>query len=338
MMRKYMANVESPAALITGGAGFIGSHLTERLLERDWTVSVLDDLSTGAIANLGAVAEHPRLRIHTGSVTDAAVVRQAASDANVIVHLAAAVGVQLIIDEPVRTIETNIRGTECVLGAAISTGARVIVASTSEVYGKSVRYPFREVDDVVLGATDKSRWAYAATKMVDEFLCFANHQENGLHAIPVRLFNTVGARQTGRYGMVIPRLVRQALRGDELTVYGDGSQRRCFCDVRDVVRALVGLIEQADPPVQTYNVGSTEETTILGLAERVVAVTGGGSSIRLIPYDEAYPPGFEDMKRRIPDTTRISDLLGWAPQFTLDQIVESVVDHEREVLTSGGPR
>lgn len=320
------------AAFITGGAGFIGSHLTGTLLDRGWRVVVFDNMATGAVANLRSVADHPNLRIVNGTVTDIGSVARAAAGADTIIHLAAAVGVQLIIDQPVQTIETNVRGTECVLDVAVASRARVLVASTSEVYGKGVRYPFAETDDIVLGATSRSRWAYAASKMVDEFLCFAHHQENGLHAVPVRFFNTVGARQTGRYGMVVPRLVRQALSGEALTVYGDGEQQRCFCDVRDVVRALVGLAESDDVPVQTYNVGSSEETTINRLAERVIEITGSDSEIVHVPYDEAYAPGFEDMQRRIPDTTRIRELLGWTPEITLDQIIESVAAHERVAM------
>jgi UDP-glucose 4-epimerase len=331
-----MSNIDPPTILITGGAGFIGSHLAETLLGRGSRVIVLDDMSTGGGDNLAAIADHPDLEVHAGSIGDAESLAPLAARAELIVHLAAAVGVQLIIDQPVKTIETNVRGTENVLDAAVANGSRVIMASTSEVYGKGVRYPFSEDDDIVLGPTSKSRWAYAASKMVDEFLCFAHHQENGIDAIPVRLFNTVGARQTGRYGMVIPRLVRQALLGEELRVYGDGSQRRCFCDVRDVVRALVGLIDMTDAPVRTYNVGGTEETTIVGLAERVLTITGSSAPIRFIPYDEAYPPGFEDMQRRIPDTTRINELLGWKPEFGLDEIIASVADHERHRLGAGG--
>jgi UDP-glucose 4-epimerase len=327
-----MTHRSERAAFITGGAGFIGSHLTAALLDRGWRVVVFDNMSTGAAANLRSVAGHPNLRIVSGTVTDIGSVARAAAGADTIIHLAAAVGVQLIIDQPVQTIETNVRGTECVLDVAVASRARVIVASTSEVYGKGIRYPFTENDDIVLGATSRSRWAYAASKMVDEFLCFAHHQENGLHAVPVRFFNTVGARQTGRYGMVVPRLVRQAINGEALTVYGDGEQQRCFCDVRDVVRALVGLIESEDVPVQTYNVGSSEETTINRLAQRVIEITGSESEIVHVSYDEAYAPGFEDMQRRIPDTTRIRELLGWTPEFTLDQIIESVAAHERVAM------
>jgi UDP-glucose 4-epimerase len=315
--------------LITGGAGFVGSHLTEHLVARGRRVVILDDLSTGRAENLAHLADHPAVDIREGSVLDELAVAAAARGAGTIVHLAAAVGVQLILDRPVETITTNVRGTENVLAVALAAEARVLVASTSEVYGKGIRYPFAEDDDIVLGPTSKRRWAYAASKMVDEFLCFAYHGQYGLPAIPFRLFNTTGARQTGRYGMVLPRFVRQALEGEPMTVYGDGTQRRCFCDVRDVVAALGGLIDRDDLDVQLYNIGNTEEVTILELAERVRAATGSTSEIVLLPYDEVYPPGFEDMTRRIPDTSRISSLIGWKPERSLDEIIQSVVDHER---------
>ena len=234
--------------LITGGAGFIGSHLTERLLADGHRVTVLDNFSTAGARNLEQVADHPGLRVVSGDVTDPSLVAALAGGASTIVHLAAAVGVRLIIDDPVGTIETNIHGTETVLRAAYHTGSRVLVASTSEVYGKGVRFPLAETDDVVLGPTSRSRWAYAASKMIDEFYSFAFHEQYGVEAIPFRLFNTVGARQTGRYGMVIPNLVRQALAGEPLTVFGDGTQRRCFCDVRDVIRALAALVQRDEVP------------------------------------------------------------------------------------------
>lgn len=324
--------LSSPTVLITGGAGFIGSYLAKQLLEDGWQVRILDDMSTGSRDNLDAIADHPSLEIRSGTIAEAGLVARLAGGADVIVHLAAAVGVQLVIEQPVRTIESNVGGTENVLHAAEASRSRVIVASTSEVYGKGSKYPFAETDDVVLGPTSKSRWAYAASKMIDEFLCFAHHEEFGLDAVPIRLFNTVGARQTGRYGMVVPRLVRQALRGEDVTVYGDGSQQRCFCDVRDVVRAIVGLCEHQEAPVQTYNIGNTEEVTILELAERVVVAAGSRSEIVRLPYGDVYPPGFEDMQRRVPDTTRIRELLGWEPEHDLDDIIRSVVDYERSKL------
>ena len=315
--------------LITGGAGFIGSHLTERLLAKGREVIILDDLTTGGLENLSEVIDHSALRFEQGSVMDDELVQRLADGADTIVHLAAAVGVQLILDQPVHTIETNVRGTENVLHAAKASGSRVFVASTSEVYGKGIRYPFSEDDDIVLGPTSRSRWAYAASKMLDEFACFAHHAESGLRATPFRLFNTVGARQTGRYGMVVPRLVNQALHDESLTVYGDGSQRRCFGDVRDVVAAIDALLDHPDLPVQTYNIGTTEEVTIEDLALRIIAATGSNSEIVHIPFSEAFAPGFEDMERRIPDTTRIRELTGWQPTRSLDEIISSVVEHER---------
>lgn len=331
-----MVTTAAGTALVTGGAGFIGSYLTERLLDRGWSVRILDDLSTGTMANIEHLVGRDGLTVDNGSILDLNRVLVLAHGADVVVHLAAAVGVELVIDRPVETIETNVRGSGNVLEAARSAGCRVILASTSEVYGKGARIPFAEEDDIVLGPTSRSRWGYAASKMVDEFLCFAHHQEYGTTAIPVRLFNTVGARQTGRYGMVIPRLVRQALAGERLTVYGDGTQRRCFCDVRDVVDALFGLIECEDAPVQTFNIGSTTETTITDLAREVIAITGSSSEIEYIPYDRAYRPGFEDMQRRMPNTSRIRTLLGWEPTYTLKDIVHSVVEYERP--RSGGAR
>ncbi len=326
----------SNAVLITGGAGFIGSHLTERLLNQGRRVIILDDLTTGSLDNLADVADHPDLRVEVGSVSDEAAVRRLATNAATIVHLAAAVGVQLILDQPVRTIEVNVRGTENVLHAALDSGSRVFVASTSEVYGKGVRYPFTEDDDIVLGPTSRSRWAYAASKMLDEFSCFAFHSEHDLQAIPFRLFNTVGARQSGRYGMVIPRLVGQALRGEPLTVYGDGSQRRCFADVRDVVDAIDLLLQHPDPPVQVYNVGNTEEVSIEELATRIRAQVDSSSPIAHIPFEKAYAAGFEDMDRRVPDTRRLRELTGWAPKRSLDDIIRSVVEHERGRIEMAG--
>jgi UDP-glucose 4-epimerase len=317
--------------LITGGAGFVGSHLAERLLAEHHRVTVLDNFSTGNARNLAHIADHPWLRVVDGDVTDHSTVAALAGGTSTVVHLAAAVGVRLIIDQPVDTIETNIRGTESVLRAARHTGSRVLLASTSEVYGKGTSFPLTEGDDVVLGPTTKRRWAYAASKMIDEFYAFAYNIEYGVQAIPFRLFNTVGARQTGRYGMVIPNLVRQALDGEPLTVFGTGEQQRCFCDVRDVVSALTGLVHAPEVPIDVYNIGNTEETSILGLAELVKSITGSDSPVELIPYDEAYPPGFEDMQRRVPDTTKIRELLGWSPTFALADIVRSVIDHQRSV-------
>lgn len=310
--------------LITGGAGFIGSHLAEALLAMGKQVSVLDDLSTGRFENIAHLVDHPAFSFAIDSITNHMVLDRLASECQVIIHLAAAVGVQLIVEHPVHTIETNIMGTEAVLQAAGRYRAKVLIASTSEVYGKGVRVPFREEDDVVLGPTNKSRWSYAATKMVDEFLALAYHQSRDLPVVIVRLFNTVGPRQTGRYGMVIPRFIKQALAGEPITVFGDGGQSRCFCDVSDTVRALIGLVGHNDAVGRVFNVGSTEEITILDLAERVRMITGSHSPIQLIPYDQAYAPGFEDMRRRVPDITRIHSLIGWRPQRDLDAILADV--------------
>jgi UDP-glucose 4-epimerase len=275
---------------------------------------------------------NPNFHFARASITDMIVLDRLASQARVIVHLAAAVGVKLIVEQPVRTIETNVMGTEAILQAALRYGCRVLLASTSEVYGKGNRIPFAEEDDVLLGATSKSRWAYAASKMVDEFLGLAYQREYGLQVVPFRLFNTVGPRQTSRYGMVIPSFIRQALKGEPITVYGDGTQSRCFCDVRDIVRALTGLIQHPDAPGRVYNIGGTEEVSIGELAERVKAITHSASPIKKIPYSEAYAPGFEDMQRRVPDTTRIRKLIDWQPHHSLDEILRTVVDYEREVM------
>jgi len=310
--------------LITGGAGFIGSHLTEALLAAGKQVSVLDDLSTGRFENIAHLVGRPGFSFAVDSITNHMVLDRLASECQVIVHLAAAVGVQLIVEHPVHTIETNIMGTEAVLQAASRYKAKVLIASTSEVYGKGIRVPFREEDDVVLGPTNKSRWSYAASKMVDEFLALAYHQSRGLPVVIARLFNTVGPRQTGRYGMVIPRFVNQALAGDPITVFGDGRQSRCFCDVSDTVRALVDLASHPQAIGRAFNVGSTDEVAILDLAERVKGITGSDSAIQLIPYDQAYAPGFEDMRRRVPDISRIHALTGWRPQRILDEILTDV--------------
>lgn len=318
--------------LITGGAGFIGSHLAEALLAQGHVVAVVDDLSTGRLENIAHLLPHERFHFARASITDAIVMDRLASQSDVIVHLAAAVGVKLIVEHPVHTIETNIMGTEAVLKSALRYGCRTLVASTSEVYGKGSKVPFAEEDDVLLGPTSRSRWAYAASKMVDEFLGLAYQREFGLPVVIMRFFNTVGPRQTGRYGMVIPRFVRQALRGEPITVYGDGEQSRCFCDVSDVVQAIIGLAFHPDAPGRVYNIGSTEETTINRLAERVRTLAESNSPIVHIPYEQAYAEGFEDMQRRIPDITRIRTLLGWEPTLRLDDILRRVIAYEREQL------
>ena len=322
-------------ALITGGAGFIGSHLAETLLERGDHVTIIDDLSTGTLANVQHLLGHPRLRLANESITNEMVLDRLVSECDVIFHMAAAVGVRLIIQEPVHTIETNVMGTETVLKTALRYRARVLVASTSEVYGKSDKVPFNEDDDVVLGPTSRHRWAYAASKMVDEFLALAYHHERGLPVTIFRLFNTVGPRQTGRYGMVIPRLVQQALRGELLTIYGDGSQSRCFCNVADSVRGIVGLADAPQALGQVFNIGSTDEITILELARRTLALVHGSDAgwreqITFIPYAEAYAAGFEDMQRRVPDTTKVREAIGWTPEIPLDETLRQVIAFYRE--------
>lgn len=315
--------------LITGGAGFIGSHLAERMLESGESVYVIDDLSTGSLENVSGLLSHPNFQLARASITDEVVLDRMASQADVIIHLAAAVGVRMIVERPVHTIETNVMGTEAVLKAALRYRRRTLIASTSEVYGKGSKIPFAEEDDVLLGSTARSRWSYAASKMVDEFLGLAYHAEFGLEVVPFRLFNTVGPRQSGRYGMVIPRFVRQALANEPITVHGDGSQSRCFCDVRDVVSAIIGLAEHPTSPGRVYNVGGVEEIGIGKLAERIKAATGSTSEISLVPYSEAYPPGFEDMHRRVPDISRVGKLIGWRPTVGLDEILQRVIDFER---------
>lgn len=314
--------------LVTGGAGFIGSHLVAHLLRDGGSVTVLDDLSTGSFDNISPFTAHPRFRFAIDSITNETVLDRLASEADTIVHLAAAVGVKLIVEEPVRTIETNVLGTELLLRAARRYRARVVLASTSEVYGKGARVPFAEDDDLLLGPSTRSRWAYAASKLLDEFLALAHGRENGLEVVIVRLFNTVGPGQTGRYGMVLPRFVAQALGGRDLTVYGDGSQRRCFCDVRDVVPAIARLAEHPQAVGGIFNLGSEEEISIHELAERVIRRTRSASRIELVPYGEAYGPGFEDLQRRLPDCSRVRALIGWSPTYGLDATIDAVAERQ----------
>ncbi len=315
--------------LITGGAGFIGSHLAEALLDQGHCVLVIDNLSTGRWSNIAHLADNPNFHFTRSSIEDTMVLDRLASESQVIFHLAAAVGVKLIVEQPVHTIETNIMASEHVLKAALRYRCKTLIASTSEVYGKGVKIPFTEEDDVVLGPTSKSRWSYAASKMIDEFLGLAYFKEYGAEITCVRLFNTVGPRQTGQYGMVVPRLIQQALKGAPLTVYGDGSQRRCFCDVRDVLPALIGVSAHKDAPGKIFNVGNTEEISILDLAKRILALTGSSSKIVHVPFEEAYGPGFEDMQRRVPNISRIKELIGWQPTRNLDAILGSIIGYER---------
>jgi UDP-glucose 4-epimerase len=313
--------------LITGGAGFIGSHVAEALLSRGNRVLVVDNLSTGSVHNIAHLMGNPDFHFVRASIMDEVVVDRLASQASTIFHLAAAVGVMRIIHAPVATIETNVAGTEAVLRSALRYGCRVVFSSTSEVYGKGISVPFHEDDDVLLGPTYRNRWAYGAGKMLDEFLSFAYAKEYGLEVIIVRLFNTVGPRQTGRYGMVVPRFVAQALSREPITVYGDGTQSRCFCDVRDVVEALLALVFHPTAPGRVYNVGNTEQISIMGLAERVKSITNSQSIIIKVPYSEAYESGFEDMERRVPDIERIYDLVAWRPRFSLDETLRSVAEY-----------
>ncbi len=318
-------------ALITGGAGFIGSHLAETLLAAGHHVTIIDNLSTGRFGNIEHLVGQPGFHFAIDSITNEIVLDRLASECDTIFHLAAAVGVELIVRQPVHTIETNVMGTEAVLRAARRYRAHVLIASTSEVYGKGSRVPFSEDDDVLIGPTSRNRWAYAASKMVDEFLALAYHHEVGLPVTILRYFNTVGPRQTGQYGMVVPRLVGQALRGEPLTVFGDGRQSRCFCDVHDVVRATILLAQHPQAVGQVFNIGSTREVSIAELARLVLAVLACDPTtdecaqrIRFIPYAEAYAPGFEDMRRRVPDTSKVRRILDWSPVIPLEETIRRV--------------
>lgn len=313
--------------MITGGAGFIGSHLADAYLERGDEIYIIDDLSTGSIENIQHLKSHPNFHYTIDSVHNTPVVAELVDQCDVIFHLAAAVGVKLIVESPVRTIETNVRGTEVVLNLANKKKKKVLVASTSEVYGLSTEVPFREDGNLVMGATTKGRWSYACSKAIDEFLALAYWREKRLPTIVVRLFNTVGPRQTGQYGMVIPTFVKQALAGRPLTVYGDGEQTRCFGYVGDVVEALVRLMDHTEAVGQVFNIGSSEEVTIRQLAERIKELTQSESEIVLVPYDEAYEEGFEDMPRRVPDVSKISALVGFKPKMMLDGILQSVINY-----------
>jgi UDP-glucose 4-epimerase len=314
--------------LITGGAGFIGSHLCDYLIGQGHTVHALDDLSTGSMDNVGQLEGHDRFRCTVGSVDDDEFVDELVSAADVVVHLAAAVGVELVVQHPVRAIETNVHCTEVVLAHADRHGKPILLASTSEVYGKSDAVPFREDGDLQMGATDKSRWAYACSKAIDEFLAMAYWRERDLPVIVVRLFNTVGPRQTGLYGMVVPTLVAQALAGEPLTHYGDGRQTRCFCHVADVVRALAGLMDDERALGNVFNVGATDEISMLDLARRIIAVTGSSSEVCLTTYADAYGDGFEDMYRRIPDIAKVQALIGWSPTHSLEDVIQEVIAHQ----------
>lgn len=316
-------------ALVTGGAGFIGSHLSEYLLGKGHKVLVIDDLSTGSIENILHLKEHPGFEYTINSILNTPVTAELVDRSDCIFHLAAAVGVRLIVESPVQTIETNIKGTETILDLACKKKKKTMVFSTSEVYGKSSKIPFNEEDDLVMGSTTRGRWSYACSKAIDEFLALAYWKEKKLPATVIRLFNTVGPRQTGQYGMVIPTFVQQALQGKPLTVYGDGSQTRCFCHVHDVTQAIYKVSNEEKAIGQVYNIGTDEEVSVLELARRVISITGSSSGIELVPYSEAYEEGFEDMLKRRPDLNKIKSLIGYQPQRNLEQIILDVVEYER---------
>lgn len=314
--------------MITGGAGFIGSHLSDAYLQRGDEVFIIDDLSTGSIENIQHLKTNPKFHYTIDSVHNQPVVAELVDQCDVIFHLAAAVGVKLIVESPVRTIETNVRGTEVVLSLANKKKKKVLIASTSEVYGLSDQVPFREDGNLVMGATTKGRWSYACSKAIDEFLAIAYWREKKLPTVIVRLFNTVGPRQTGQYGMVVPTFVKQAMSGRPLTVYGDGEQTRCFGYVGDVVGALIKLMDHPDAVGDVFNIGSNEEISVKKLAERVKSVTRSNSEIVFVPYDEAYEEGFEDMPRRVPDISKVNALIGFKPEMTLDGILKSVISFQ----------
>jgi UDP-glucose 4-epimerase len=328
--------------LITGGAGFIGSHLAERILARGDTVAVVDDLSTGSFGNIEPLAGHPKFRFVHDSITNHSLMSDLLNDADMVYHLAAAVGVRLIIENPSRAIETNIRGTEVVLSLAAEKRKRVLMTSTSEVYGKREAVPFREDDDLLLGPPTKARWSYACSKAIGEFLAIAYWNEKRAPTVIARMFNVIGPRQTGRYGMVVPTLVKQALAGEDLTVHGDGSQRRCFLDVNDAVTALIQLAGHDQAHGQVYNIGSVEEISVLSLARLIQQMTGSQSRIVLVPYPTAFDGGFEDMMRRVPDITKISRLIGFSGQKPLEAVLRDVIEYHRRMITPsvarGNPR
>ena len=315
-------------AFVTGAAGFIGSHLCQALLSAGHVVTGLDDLSTGRLQNLGDVSGHPRFRLVEGSVLDEASVDELTAGADWVFHLAAAVGMFVIRDQTLDSMRTNLRGSENVVAASHRHGARLLLASTSEIYGKNTKIGLREDDDRIIGSPLRSRWSYAEAKAIDESLVEAYVRERGLRATITRLFNTVGPRQTGRYGMVIPRFVRQALRGDPLTVFGTGQQVRCFCHVLDVVPALIRLVAADGACGRAVNLGSTEQVTIEGLARRIIVATGSASPIRRVSYQDAYGSGYEDMQRRVPDCTLAGDLAGFRARRSLDEIIQAVISDQ----------
>jgi UDP-glucose 4-epimerase len=326
--------------VITGGAGFIGSHLAEALVREGQAVTVLDDLSTGALANISHLSAEPRFTFVRGSVTDDALVGRLVGSADVVVHLAAAVGVRLVVARPLHTLETNVVGTETVLRHASRSRPLTVVASTSEVYGKNAIVPFREDDDLTLGVPTKCRWGYAVSKLFDECLALAYHQERQLPVVVVRLFNTVGPRQSSQFGMVLPAFIKWALAGEPLQIHGNGQQRRCFTWVGDVIAALQALIHQPRAVGGVFNIGNPEETTIESLAMRVRATVGSASQLVHLPHRDAFGPGFEDMNRRVPDISRIRELVGWVPRVPLEEIVARTVEywrHQREAVVCQAP-
>jgi len=316
-------------ALITGGAGFIGGHLSETLLAQGHQVTAVDNLSTGRYANVEALITNPNFRFVGESIINEMVMDRLIEQCDLVFHLAAVVGVDLVVKDPVRTVEINLHGTETVLRLARRYHKKVLIASTSEVYGKSESIPFREDSDRVMGPTTKSRWIYAESKAIDELLALAYHKQFELPIVICRLFNTVGLRQTGMYGMVIPRFVEQAVHGRPIRVFGDGTQSRCFCNVKDVTRALLGVMLEPKAVGEIFNVGSQEEITILNLARRVIARAESPSEISLVPYDEAYEKGFEDMQRRVPAIDKINTAIGWSPSIKLDQTLDEVIAYYR---------
>jgi UDP-glucose 4-epimerase len=320
--------------LITGGAGFIGSHLSEALLSNNHSVTIIDDLSTGSIQNIEHLKENKRFKYVIDSVMNKPLLSELIDGCQTVFHLAAAVGVKLIVESPVRTIETNIRGTENVLECANKKRRKVLITSTSEVYGKGLKIPFREDGDLLLGSTDKGRWSYACSKAIDEFLALAYWKEKKLPVVIVRLFNTVGPKQTGQYGMVVPTFVRQALLGHPITVYGSGKQRRCFTHVRDAVKALIALAEEPKAVGQVFNIGRAEEITIAGLAKLVKEMTHSKSRIQTIPYSKAYEEGFEDMLRRVPDISKVQRTIGYKPTHNMRDILADVISFSRNGNTA----
>ena len=319
--------------LITGGAGFVGSHLCDRYISRGDEVVIIDDLSTGSILNIRHLKNNARFKYVIDSVHNRHVMAELVDECDIVIHLMAAVGVKLIVDHPVRTIETNVDGTQAVLDHVAKKGKRILIASTSEVYGLSKKLPFSESDPLVLGASTKCRWSYACSKLLDEFLALAYFQEKDVPVTVVRLFNTVGPRQTGQYGMVVPTFVRQALSGNPITVYGDGSQSRCFGYVGDVTDALVKLMESSETIGEVYNIGATSEISILELAELVRVRANSDSEIVMVPYESAYGAGFEDMPRRVPDVSKLIRTIGSSPTTSLEQIIDKVIDFETSKTT-----